>query len=390
MNEKILAHINTEESLQLLSRMIQINTVNEPGNELPLAVMIADHMRSFGMEVEVIDLGNNRGNVIGRIRGTGERDALMFNGHLDTVPPGDVEWLYSPYSGLVKEGKVYGRGAADMKGGLAAMLTAAEAIKKSGVTLKGDLIFAMTAGEEVDSVGAIHLLNNGGLKGVGAIVVGEPSSCGINIAEKGTCWLSITTYGKTAHGAFPKQGINAITNMNVLINKLSAYQFRYVENHTLGHPTMNIATIKGGVKTNVVPDKCTLTVDIRTVPGMSHGQIVEDFENLIAELENQIAGFKATVSVLNNRPAVETVADHPFVTMSQAVIQDEFNKRVEPKGVNFYTDAAIFLPSTNLPAILYGPGDAEMAHQPNESVSVDRMAEAITFYAAIIERYLVL
>ena len=388
VNEKILAHIDVDEAVELLSKMVQMKTVNQPGDELPLAAMIADYMRSFGMEAEVVDLGNNRGNVIGRIRGTGERPALLFNGHLDTVPPGDVQWQHSPYSGVVKDGFIYGRGSADMKGGLAAMLAAAKAIKQAGLELKGDFIYTATADEEIDSIGAWHLLNSGGLTGVGAMIIGEPSSCGINIAEKGTCWLSFTTYGKTAHGAFPDRGVNAVTHMNALINELLRYKFQYTVNPTLGHPTMNIATIQGGVKTNVVPDKCTLTVDIRTVPGMSHSSIVADFEAIMAKLKDQIPGFNATVSVLNDRPAVETAPDHPFVTMSQAVILEEFNKTVEAKGVNFYTDASVFLPSTNLPAIFYGPGDADMAHQPNEHISISSFAESIQFYAAMIERYL--
>lgn len=387
-NKKLFNNINEEELVMTLQEMIRIKTVNGPGDEKPLAEYMEDKMKSFGMEVDVIDLGNNRANVVGRIKGTGKREALLLNGHLDTVPPGDVKWEHGPFSGDIVDGKIYGRGSADMKGGLAGMLAAAKVIKESGIELEGDLIIAGTAGEETDSVGAFDYLNKGGLEGVGAIVIGEPSSCGINVAEKGAFWVEITTFGKTAHGAFPHRGVNAISDMNILLGELLNYKYKYEENELLGYPTMNISTIHGGVKTNVVPDKCSITVDMRTVPGMSHDDIIKDFKEIIKKIKDKIPTFNASIEIQNNRPAVETATDHPFVKMTQEVIKENFNKYEEPKGVNFYTDAAVFLPPTNLPAVFYGPGDADMAHQPNEHISIDSLVESAKFYIAIIKKYL--
>lgn len=387
-NKLIATFINEEETVNLLTRMIQLKTVNEPGDEKPLAELLAKEMASFGMEVEVIDLGNNRANVTGILRGTGDNKALLLNGHLDTVPPGDVEWEYGPYSGDVVDGKIYGRGSADMKGGVAGMIMAAKAIKQAGIELKGDLIISGVAGEEIDSVGAFDFLNKGGLKDVGAIVIGEPTDCGIYVAEKGAFWVEATAYGQTAHGAFPHKGKNAIIYMNALMNKLIEYKFQYEENQLLGSPTMNISTITGGVKTNVVPDKCTISIDMRTVPGMNHDDIIKDFEGIIKELETEIDGFTADLKIANNRPAVETAVDHPFVKLAQEIVKEEFDKKIEAEGVNFYTDAAVFLPATNLPAVIYGPGRSDMAHQPNEHISIASLMEATQFYAAIIEKYL--
>ena len=387
-NHSILTAIEQDRVVTLLQEMIQTKTVNQPGDEKPLAELLAKEMSSFGLQVQTVDLAENRANVIGILKGSGTKPALLFNGHLDTVPPGDVPWTYGPFSGELIDGKVYGRGSADMKGGLAAMIMAAKAIKKAAIPLQGDLIIAGTAGEETDSIGAFDYLNKGGLTGVGAIVIGEPSSCGINIAEKGAFWLEITTYGKTAHGAFPEHGVNAISAMHLFLRELFSYQFQYETSELLGEPTINIATIHGGVKTNVVPDKCTITIDMRTVPSMSHHQILQDFENIIAKLNKENSSFTATIQVLNNRPSVETAQDHPFVKLAEQVIGEEFKRTEKPKGVNFYTDAAVFLPATQLPAIFYGPGDAAMAHQPDEYVRVDSLIEATQFYAAIIEQYL--
>lgn len=377
------------EAAKVLQEMVRFNTVNEPGNEKPLAEYIKSLLDEIGLETVLVDLGNNRANVIGRLKGTGEREALLFNGHLDTVPPGDIEWKYGPFSGEIVDGKIYGRGTADMKGGLAAMLIAIKAIKESGAELKGDFIYTATAGEETDSIGAVHFVENGGLDDVGAIIIGEPSSNSINIAEKGAFWVEITTYGKTAHGAFPENGINAVVHMNALLSELINYKFKYQVNEIVGHPTMNISTIHGGVKTNVVPDKCSITIDMRTVSGMDHDEIIKDFERIIEKLSNEIENFKADIKILNNRQAVETKGNHPFVKLAEKTYKEVFGEETKAKGVNFYTDASIFLPAKPVPCIFYGPGDSNMAHQPNEYITLESLDRAVKYYIRLIENYLI-
>lgn len=374
---------------ELLCDMLRFDTTNPPGNEKPLAEMLAALLRSRGFSCVVDDFGDNRGNVTARLSGSGERHALLLNGHLDVVPVGQAAWRHSPFSPAVKNGRVYGRGAADMKGGLAAMIVAAMAVQAAGLPLKGDLVIAGSADEESGSLGARHFAANGGLDGVGAVIVGEPSACGVNVAEKGALWLEITATGKTAHGAFPAEGVNAVAGMNAVVSSLLQLRLRHRANELLGGPSVNVATIRGGVKTNVVPDSCVLTVDIRTVPGMSHDSIVSDVAALCKDVAATVPGLEFSVKAVNDRPPVETFVDHPFVKMAQAVIREKFSRDAEPKGVAFYTDAAIFLPKTNLPAILYGPGDPAMAHQPDEFVPVDALVEAAHFYAGMIERYLV-
>ena len=384
MNNELLI-----QATDILKKMVNFKTVNGPGDEKPLAEYIKGVLDSFGIEAEVDNLGNNRANVIGRLKGTGQRKNLLFNGHLDTVPTGDIEWEHGPYSGDIVDGKIYGRGTADMKGGLAAMLVAIKAIKDSGAELKGDFIYTATAGEETDSLGAVKFVNDGGLKDVVAIIIGEPSSNGINIAEKGAFWVEITTYGKTSHGAFPEKGINAVIHMNSLLTELIKYKFKYEENVTVGHPTMNISTINGGVKTNVVPDKCSITIDMRTVPGMDHDEIIKDFEKLIEKLSNKIDDFKADIKILNNRMPVETKGDHPFVKLAENTYKEVFDKEIKASGVNFYTDASIFLPAKQVPCIFFGPGDSSMAHQPNEYITLESLEQTVKYYIKFIENYLV-
>jgi succinyl-diaminopimelate desuccinylase len=375
--------------VELLAQLMRYDTTNPPGNEKPLAEMLAAYLAERGFAAEVADLGGNRANVTARLKGSGERKALLLNGHLDVVPTGQVPWKYPPFEPHIKDGKLYGRGSSDMKSGLAAMIVAALAVKDSGRQLGGDLIIAGSADEESGSAGAVHFRESGGLEGVGAIIVGEPSSCELNISEKGALWIEVTTLGKTAHGAFPQNGVNAIMGMNAILTELAAYRFTYTENALLSAPSMNISTIQGGVKTNVVPDRCVLTLDIRTVPGMKHADIVNDIKTICEKAKAMVPGLETEVRPVNDRPAVETAADHPFVRMGQEVIREQFGREAGVYGVNFYTDAAIFLPGTGLPAILYGPGDASMAHQPDEFVPLGKLDEATRFYIAMIERYLI-
>lgn len=380
---------NLLEGVEILQKFVSFKTVNEPGDEKPLAEYIKVLLDEIGLETKIDDLGNNRANVIGRLKGKRERKTLLFNGHLDTVPSGDMEWKHEPYIGHIEDGKIYGRGTADMKGGLAAMLVAVKAIKKSGVELKGDFLYTATAGEETDSIGAVKFVNDGGLDEVGAIIIGEPCSGKINIAEKGAFWVEITTYGKTAHGAFPKEGVNAVIHMNALISEILSYRFKYKENPIVGHPTMNISTIRGGVKTNVVPDRCSITIDMRTVPGMNHNDIIQDFKKLILKLSEEIKGFKADIRILNNRPAVETIKTHPFIKLAQQTYKEVFGVDTEPQGVDFYTDASIFLPAKSVPCIFFGPGDSSMAHQPNEYITLESFDQTVKYYIRLIENYLV-
>lgn len=384
------AKISANDVVDLLCTMLRFDTTNPPGNEKPLAEMLSTLMAAKGFATEVTDLGNNRANVTARLKGGGERKALLFNGHLDVVPPGQTAWEHGdPFEPVARDGKIYGRGSSDMKGGLAAMIIAAFAVQAAGRPLKGDLIIACSADEESGSLGARDFREKGGLKGVGAIIVGESSSCGLNIAEKGALWIEVTTTGKTAHGAFPEQGVNAIAGMNAIVTQLLDYRFSYRPNGLLGPPTLNISTIAGGVKTNVVPDHCVLTLDIRTVPGQEHGAIVKDMEAICKRVEASHPGISTKVRPINDRPAVETRANDPFINMAKAVIKEQFGRDEDVHGVSFYTDAAIFLPGTDIPAILYGPGEAAMAHQPNEYVPVTGLEEAARFYAAMIERYLI-
>jgi succinyl-diaminopimelate desuccinylase len=215
---------------------------------------------------------------------------------------------------------------------------------------------------------------------VQAVVIPEPSYNDIFVAEKGAFWIEITTQGKTAHGSMPEMGRNAVMMMVTLINELGKMSFPYKEHPLLGGFSQSINTIAGGVKTNVVPDYCAVTVDMRTVPGQDHRAILRQVEDLIADLSRRLPDFKALVKVTNDRAPVETSPEEPAVQSFADVVAEVAGERPVPKGVRYYTDAVAFVPVLRAPMIICGPGDAKLAHQPNEYVEVSKLVQAAKIY----------
>jgi succinyl-diaminopimelate desuccinylase len=263
-----------------------------------------------------------------------------------------------------------------MKGGLAAMMAAALALAEAGISLAGDLILAFTAGEETDSMGAHAVAQRTDLAPVGAIVVSEPSSNELFVAEKGALWVELTTHGQTAHGSMPELGRNAVMMMVTLLSELDRLPVAYVEHPLLGGFTRSINTIAGGVKTNVVPDRCTGTVDMRTVPGQDHAGLLRQIDALIADLSARQPGFRASLRTLNDNLPLTTPPDHPAVTRMAGIIEAVAGRRPVPRGVHYYSDAVAYVPAFAAPMLICGPGQPGLAHQPDEYVEIDRLVES--------------
>ncbi|OYT56373.1 MAG: succinyl-diaminopimelate desuccinylase [Desulfurococcales archaeon ex4484_217_2] len=371
-----------KETISLTKELIKIDTTNPPGNELLAAEFLASWMEKHGYEVHIQEIEKNRGNVIGIIKGTGEKPALILNGHLDVVPAGRLEeWSYDPFGAEVVENKIYGRGSTDMKGAVAAMAVAGYMIAKENVKLKGDLIVSAVAGEEVNSIGAKYFAETDWFRNSMGIVIGEPTAMDLVVAHKGALWVKIKTYGKAAHGSLPHLGVNAILHMVEVIRKLTEYRFKYEPVELLTPPTMNIGTIRGGIKTNVVPDYCEITVDMRTLPTQKHEEIIEDLNNILKELQEKIPNFKAELEVANNRKPLLTDPKSPLVLEARKAYREVFGIEPEPKGVTYYTDASEFLLHPRCPPIIIiGPGRIELAHKPNEYVEIDLLAKSLKYY----------
>ncbi|MGE3273306.1 MAG: M20 family metallopeptidase [Chloroflexota bacterium] len=373
----------------LLQELLQTRSVNPPGNEAAVVELLAARATAWGFSPKIVDVLPGRPNLFVELAGTGEQPALMLSGHSDTVPPGESPWQHDPFSGALVDGELWGRGATDMKAGLAAMLVAMASARRQGWQPKGDVRLAVTIGEEVDCAGAKHLRDTGGLDGVGWIVIGEPTNLDVVAAHRGALWLQIVGRGKTAHGSAPHLGVSAIEHVMTLLRWLGERwpKVPYTPHDLLAAPTMNIGTISGGIKTNVVPDWCEATVDLRTVPGQDHQAIHREIVDMAAELESTTPGLRLEVNVRNDIPPLETPIGHPLVHAMAGAVEDVAGGAPAVRGATYYTDGGMWVDS-DIPMVIFGPGDDKLAHQPDERVATAQVVQATRGYLALLERIL--
>ncbi len=386
--------IDEESAISFLQSLIQINSVNPPGAERAVAEAIQQRLADTRLRVELDQIAEERANLLVSMpvsisyeASAQTRKTLVYSGHFDTVPTGTVEWTYPPFSGVKVGNRIYGRGSTDMKSGVAAMIVAMEVIAKAGIELPCDLRFVGTVGEEVDCLGAKAIASKGQIDDAKAIVVSEPTANQLIVAHKGALWLEVTMIGKTAHGSMPQHGINAIQAVNRFLTALHEYTLAHTPHPILGSATMNIGMISGGVSPNVVPDRCSVTIDIRTVPGQSHQAIVAEIEQLARQVSERMSA-GCQVKIINDMACVHTPAEHPFIATAQRTAAVHFQQKLDAKGVNYYTDASVYQPHLQgIPVLIYGPGEPGMAHQPDEWVDVEKYLHAIRFFIALAMEY---
>jgi len=389
----LFAQVDQEDAIAFLQSLVQINSVNPPGAERAVAEAIQKRLENSGLHMELELVTEDRANLLISLHGKPSEKAvkdqgrtLVFSGHFDTVPVGGVDWTHPPFAGVRVGDRIYGRGTTDMKSGVAAMIVAMECLAKSGISLPGNLLFAGTVGEEVDCLGAKEVVKKGQIDHASAIVVSEPTANQVIVAHKGALWLEVTMYGKTAHGSMPDHGINAIQAIHRFITELNGYHLEHETHAILGGSTLNIGMIRGGVSPNVVPDQCSVTLDIRTVPGQSHEGILQDIGQLAKKAGEELSA-SYQVKILNDMSYVDTPADHSFIRTAMQVAG--MAEDAAPRGVNYYTDASIYQPNLNgIPVLIYGPGEPSMAHQPDEWVDVTKYLDSIRYYIALALAYL--
>jgi len=375
--------ISVMESKALLKKLIAARPTEENG-ELAAARVLSEYFESRGLACQLDRWDRNRANLTVHVK-TGTRGGgLLFAAHLDVVPPGEAEWRYPVFEATESDGRIYGRGSADMKGGLAAAATAIAEVVADRVELKGDIIFTSVAGEETDSCGARRFLEQYGdlLGDLAGVVIPEPTGFDVITAHRGVLWLNVRTTGKTAHGSMPQEGINAIMKMNTLISRLDGYEIPHTPHPLLGGCSMSINRISGGMATNVVPDECSIDIDIRTVPGQDHSGIIADMDRIFDEIRRHDADFKAEASVIRSMEPLLTDADSDFVRSFLGVTGID-----RTIAVGFTTDGPHFA-HLGAPIVIFGPGDPEVCHKPDEYIEVADIEKARDYYKNIILKFL--
>ena len=367
----------------LLKELIKAKPTVDNG-ELGAAKVLGEYLQSHNIDCRLDCWDGCRANLTAHIRSSGERDALLFASHLDVVPPGEAKWQYSPFDPVEVDGRLYGRGAADMKGGLVASTAAVVELLQEGVELKGDVILSAVAGEETDSCGIERFVKaeSDTLPRLAGVVIPEPTGFDVISAHRGMLWLEVETEGKTAHGSMPHLGINAISKMNKLINRLDGYEIPHKPNPVLGGCSMSINQIHGGKATNVIPDQCSIDIDIRTLLKQDHQQIIFGFEDIFCELQQADPDFKAQVSIIRSVEALLTDTDSPFVKSFLDVTGIE-----KTIAVGFTTDAPHIV-CLNAPILIFGPGKPDICHKPDEYIEMADVEKAKDYYKQIITKFL--
>jgi acetylornithine deacetylase len=341
---------------QTLIDLVQINSAN-PGlwadgaGEAEIAKYLGQVMRPLGMEVHLDEVAPQRYNAVGMLKGTGGGRTLMWNGHLDTVGPNGMS---QPFKAQVQDGKLYGRGSQDMKGSLAAMLSSLRALQEAEIRLKGDIILAGVADEELASQGTEHLLRH---YNADAAIVTEPTELRLCLAHRGFIAYEVETTGRAAHGSRYDEGIDAIIHMGRFLAGLDGLEqwLRQRSPHPLvGPPSLHASIIQGGTEYSTYPAHCRLELERRTCPGETIASATAELQIILDQLADADPKFRATLRSTLSRPPFEVNQDAAIVQSTAKALSRQTGNAARPGGVPFWTDAAL-LAEAGIPTVLLGP-----------------------------------
>jgi succinyl-diaminopimelate desuccinylase len=384
-----LRFIKKKELVDLTIQLVQTSTENPPGNEKVAAQFLKPLLSKMGFKVKILLSPKGRWNLIAEKRwGRGGR-TLLFNGHLDVVPAGEPsKWKYPPFQGKLSRGRIYGRGASDMKSGIGSFLHALSMIDRSKISLhQGAVILHLVSDEESHGhQGMGFLTQRGGIHGDAALV-GEPTDLHPVIAHKGALWLRMSTFGKSAHSAKPHLGVNAIGKMMALIDRLNSIPWER-EHPLLGKPTLSIGTIRGGTKINVVPDRCDIEVDRRMLPGENREDVLGEMKKILDLIQSQDPLFQYRMEEMDFAEASEVDPEVEIVKIGVQAIEKVMGKKPPLRAFSGFTDSRFYINQCHIPTLIFGPGDTSQIHTVDESVEVEALIQAAQIYAWIVINYL--
>lgn len=369
----------------LLADLVSINSINPdlvPGapGEAQIAHYIADWLEHADLEVELVESVSGRPNVVGTARGTGGGKTLLLNGHMDTV---GVTGMHDPHRSRIEAGRLYGRGAYDMKGGLAACMLAVARARKE--RLRGDVIFTAVIDEEYASLGTMELAKRFHADGA---IVAEFTELQLILAHRGFVWLEIETIGKAAHGSRPDLGVDAIVKMGKILSEIDSLDQRLRANPThplLGSGSLHASLISGGQELSSYPERCLLSVERRILPGETPQSVEAELVGIIEDVQRSDPSLHATVRRGIDRSPLETREDEEIARAIQAASVQVLNHPLPVRGVPFWTDAAV-LAAAGIPSVLFGPAGSG-AHAVEEWVDLQSVRTCAEIYVETAVRF---
>ncbi len=380
--------IDQDYIINTLTNLVKINSVNpgltpEGQGEAEIAAYVTDNLSSIGLETKTYEVEPGRVNAVGRLKGSGSGRSLLLNAHLDTV--GVEGMVGDPFGAEIQAGKLYGRGAQDMKGSLAAMMGAAKALVDAGIKLGGDLFITGVADEEFASIGTQNLLKH---VTADAAIVTEPTDLQLCRAHRGFIWYDVETIGRAAHGSRYDEGIDANMRMGRflgLLDNLEQELRQRPEHPILGTPSLHAARLQGGSEVSIYAAHCLLQIERRTVPGETEPQITAELQTIIDQLADTDPTFKATVQPKFERDPFEIGPEAEIVNALENAIEGHLAQVSPHIGATFWTDAAFFA-AAGIETALIGPIGGGL-HSKEEWVEIQSVVDLATILAQVAENY---
>jgi len=381
--QQVVDSIDQDETIAFLQALVRDpESVNPPGDVRQSIRVATEKLAAEGFETASIGDLEVMPNLIATLR-RGAGPTLLFNAHVDVVPPGALEaWSHPPFAAEIADGRVYGRGAGDDKASVTAQVMGAIALARSGVPFNGTLIVNVVADEETGGVhGAKYVVDNIRTR-PDFVIVGEQTMNRVAVGERGFAGTTVTVHGRAAHGALPWEGANAIEGMAEVIVALRRELWPVLEDRIhkyFHHSSASINTIEGGIKQNVVPDRCTIYIDRRIIPGEDPHEDVREIREIAERAISNVAGASVEVVGLGLSPAAMSDEDSAVVRAMLAT-NTHLGLDTTLTGFSMGTDGRHFA-ADGIPTIIYGPGDPALAHIPDEWVGIDEVMDATRAYA---------
>ena len=368
-----------KELVDLLRSLIQIKSENPPGDENQISDYIKKYLLKNNIHSELIPLEIGRSSVIAKIEGEEERNITLC-GHVDTVRAKEEDWTKPAFEGLIENKKMYGRGASDMKGGVAAILYASVLLKRRGIIPKKTVQLALTADEEWGYRGAKNLVESGYFDQTDFLIITEPSNLQVSTGEKGELWIKAKIYGKSAHGSTPEIGVNTIIpGSEFVVNITERYEKIFEKEPFWGRTSINIGQFYGGVQVNIVPNYTEIQLDFRVISEKDKEKVIE----LVRKTGEEIAKkhkVRFREEIFNYHPLIFTCSDNPYV---KKFLQAAGMKEV--MVTKYCTDGATIIPAKKIPFIIFGPGDIAQAHQNDEYIELESLYRAVDTFVEFLK-----
>ena len=398
----VLSRIDPDELIALTRDLVRIPSVVRPGDptatEAAVAAYVERWLRAEGFTIEVHEVAPGRPNVLASLGDAAAGPTLLLEGHTDVVTEGNAaEWSHAPFGGDLVDGRIYGRGSADMKSGLAAAMIAAAAIRRSGTRLGGRLVVGALVDEEGDMIGARHLCTTDLGRALSAAIICEPEQNELCLEQRGVVWARVTMRGRMAHGAMPEAGVNPITALGALLREAPALERRlrrlcrrspHLRPPTVT-PTVALAPVQGVPQSNVIPSVAQATLDVRLTPGPDAEAVAKEIDLACQQVMQACPGSTVEWQPVNGfRLATRVERSEPLVRAMVRGVRQATGRAPRFGGVPGSTDGTILRMTLGIPIVTCGPGHRLIPHQVDELVEVGELVDAARIYVASALNYL--